>query len=146
MSQSTLEVQASSPRRATPGFFPDNNLDVNGVEAADQTFPQKVVSLKQSSIVFLNVCVLGFAGIFSILFFFHYCFVFVLFCFIFSFLSQRDNHARRCRLCHLAPRFQPFCSTLRPLINSGKRQRALRRQGGVNSLDPSMGLYRLVIT
>ena len=95
MSQSTLEVQASSPRRATPGFFPDNNLDVNGVEAADQTFPQKVVSLKQSSIVFLNVCVLGFAGIFSILFFFHYCFVFVLFCFIFSFLSQRDNHARR---------------------------------------------------
>lgn len=35
-----------------------------------QTFPQKVVSLKQSSIVFLNVCVLGFACIFSILFFF----------------------------------------------------------------------------
>ncbi len=31
--QSTLEVQASSPRRATPGFFPDNNPDVNGVEA-----------------------------------------------------------------------------------------------------------------
>lgn len=51
-----------------------------------------------------------------------------------------------CRLCHLAPRFQPFCSTFRPLINFGKWQRALRRQGGVNSLDPSIGLYRLVIT
>ena len=44
----------------------------------------------------------------------HSCFVFVLFCFIFSVLLQRDDHARRkvwpfcCRLCHLAPRLSTF--------------------------------------